>query len=563
MKKLSVILKKLDYDKVVLLLVLFFFVLNAVWVKFDRQLPFTGDDARFLQGTYELYAPLKDGNLAEAWKTWQSMFIHPDRFPRTPLFALLSVPTFLLLGVSEDSAIITNLFVFAANSLLLYYLVRLLLPKSKNAKAIGLTAVLLYNVVPGGYGYARLYLSETLQTTFVLTLAYFFIRNQGKRSSDKYFFVLGFVAALSFLLRFIIPIYLLVPALYFGVSQLKLKLRWSYYARALLMFMLAFVPVSLTWYARNFVIYYQFAKYTSFGELTKYYSLGPSYDARTILRFWYVIATWIFGWPLTVMTLVLAGIVGLERTKQLTETLKKLRANFKKGLTRILSSDNVYLFLSPIPALISATASEGKTSRYFAPVIFFWLILLARAVISVNMRKKLGVALVSLLLAFCFYPYLQSLIPYLPKIPRTNLNPAAGIWNNTGEEGERYDLFLGFVSDFTKDKTVTARIYNTAEQPRFNDAELIWYATQKGYHLINTDEFSRYSNLEEAYAEVDNAEILIVESSPEAGGLWAGKYTLLTEYALNHPDFFVVTEQEFADGSVMKILVKNLTYGSN
>jgi hypothetical protein len=536
--------------------VVLFFSINAIWIKLDKQVPFIGDDARYLQGTYDLYTPLKNGDLAKTWTTWQNLFISPQQLPRTPLFATLSVPSFLVFGPTEDIALITNVFVLGLNSLLIYYLVRLFFGDTKTAKLTGLVSVILYNLVPGSYGYARIYMSETLQTFFVLLITYQLFKQQRKQAKPVFFLSLGIFAALAFLLRFVIAMYLVIPAIWFVAHQLKLRKPLSYYLQALVLFLAGFAPVTLSWYGKNFATYYRFAKETGLGNLTQYYSLGPVFSPRTILRFWYVIVLWIFGWPLLLLSLISAALLGVTKIQQ----LKKL---VKTSARRIFSSIYFYLIVLPLPALAATTLSDGKTARYFAPVIIFWLILLARVITNLLTQKKRKLAVaVMIIVVFAGYPFAEGVIPRLPHLPRTNFNLATARWDNTDRTHERYDFLLEFLAKYAPDKEVTTFVYNTAEQPRFNAAEMIWYATQHGYSLRNTDEFSRYSDLEAAYAKVDQSEVLIIESNPDAGDLWREKYTALRMYVLNHPDFFVVTKKQMRDGSVMMILQKNLTYGS-
>ncbi len=552
MKFIKLLKNKLDTDRIVLLLVAAFFSLNVIWVKLDRQVPFIGDDARYLQGTYDLYAPLKNGDLAKTWTTWQNLFISPQQLPRTPLFAALSVPSFLAFGPTEDIALITNLFVLAVNSLMIYYLVRLFFGDTKQAKLTGILSVVLYNLVPGSYGYARVYMSETLQTFFVLLISYQLFKQQRKQAKPLFFLLLGVSFALAFLLRFVIAMYLVVPAIWFIIHQLKLRRKPAYYLQAIVLFLVGFAPVSLSWYGRNFATYYAFAKQTSFGSLTQYYSLGPVWSPRTILRFWYVIVLWIFGWPLLLVSVISAALFGVTNA-----------AKIRKWLKTAPRSIYFYLAVLPLPALAATTLSDGKTARYFAPVIIFWLVLLARVIAGLLLQKKRELAVAAMIVVtFSAYPFAEGIIPRLPHIPRTNFNLAAARWDNTDRTHERYDFLLDFLSRYAPDKSVTSFVYNTAEQPRFNAAEMIWYATEHGYSLRNVDEFSRYSDPDAAYAKVDQAEVLIVESNPDAGELWREKYAALRMYALNHPEFFVVTKKQMRDGSVIMILQKNLTYGN-
>lgn len=545
--KLPKIIIGINPQKLVLIIAIFFFLLNLIYIKLDHSLPIIGDDARYLQGTFELYEPLKNGYLSGFWNTWQSMFIHPERFPRTPLFALVSVPAFFVFGVNQDSAIVTNLIIIVINSLLIFKLSRSLI-KSKYA---GILAATMYNLLPGIFGFGRLYMSEGLQTTFVLLLTLWFEKNSQK-FKPKHFVAIGVIAALAVLLRFIIPIYLLIPAALFVYRQLQLKKKTQYYFVSLVSFLIGFLPIALTWYGKNFATYYEFAKYTSSGELIKYYSLGPVFSPVTVARFWYVIGTWEFGLPfiiLSVFTLSLTVIKGLEQ-----------RARF--AIKSINRNKLFYLFLIPIPGLISITLSEGKTARYFLPVMPFWIMLIAVFTVRIYAEgNRFAKIVVSGLLFFCTLPIVLS-VTGPRQLPLVGDNPAVRKYDTSYITHERYSFFLDtWKKHFLGQEQLL--VYNTAEQSRFNDAQIIWYATENKVYLRNTDEFSRYSDLEEGKAEVNEADVVIVETQPEANELSKNKFAELNRYVFTRDNLVEIDRKRMQDGSVMYILANLKTYAKD
>ncbi|MBW7953333.1 glycosyltransferase family 39 protein [Candidatus Dojkabacteria bacterium] len=526
-----------------------FFLGNLIWIYKDTGLPFIGDDSRYLQATYEMYSPIKDGNLSEAYNRWETLFIHPDRFPRTPLFAMLSVPSFLIFGVSEDIALATNVFVLFVNSLLLFCLTQILFKQKSKAQAVfaGLVTVLLYNTMPGFLGYARLYMSETLQTTFVLLIVLFVLK-YGKKAGIKEFFVLGIVSALAILLRFLMPFYLLIPALLLIYLQISNKEAKVQYLRRIVAFLFGFIPLFLTWYGNNLAAYIEFTKFTSSGSLASFYSLGPVSDPMTAIRFGYIIVTWLFGWPafLLSMFLLLVFIVRLVK--------KYKQINFKQ----LLLDKRVLLLLTPIPFLITLFLSESKTARYFVPVMALWLPLLSY--LSIDMIKNIKAAkyLVGFLLILIAYPFMQTIFGFLPRMPLTGMNPANAFYREQMSENLPYDFFLDAYKQFT-DKDY--RIYNLAEQPSFNDAQLIWYATQKGVSIKNSHEFSRYTSLEDGYKELEKADIVVVTNNPEGDGFWIEKYLDIAKYVRESNDFMhLVTSEEFTSGRSYSIYLSTKTF---
>ncbi|MFQ5493518.1 MAG: ArnT family glycosyltransferase [Candidatus Dojkabacteria bacterium] len=559
-------LRELSISNLVVILAVLFFLSNSFWVLSDNRLPMIGDDARFLQGTYELYTPVAQGDFEEAWDNWQNMFIHPDRFPRTPLFAALSVPTFLIFGVSENAAIFTNLAVLATNSYLIMLLVRELFPKLPRRKyaAAVLGSVLAYNLLPGVFSFGRLYMSETLQTFFVLLMSWMLIKYK-KTSSPKVFLALGFILGLSWLLRYIMPLYLVVPLAVFGWQQIRQKESPGTYIKRIAAVLLGFVPVALTWYGQNFETYTEFARFTSSGELSQYYSLGPVFSLRTIGRFWYVIVTWMFGWPFMVFSFVTGGLwalfFGRNSFGRVVEFIKDRKLSLWERKDRLAANPIVYLALIPVPTLLALTLSDGKTARYFVPVMIFWVILVAVKAADLAFSKKtagkvwMKILLVAALLPVA-YIYDYTVLRFLPALPLTGQSPAARPWDGSMESAahERYDFFYEvFEKNMSSDGSL--RIYNTAEQPQFNDAELIWYGTERGYHLFNTHEFSRYSDVDEGRSQINGADVVIVESTPEVGELWEDKYRQIREYVTGGDRFVLLSERAMSDGSEMQIFI--------
>ncbi|KXK26982.1 MAG: hypothetical protein TR69_WS6001001006 [candidate division WS6 bacterium OLB20] len=541
------------FTTVTIVTALFFFI-NVFWITADQRLPFIGDDARFLQGTFELYEPLSRGDFVGAYNTWENMFIHPDRFPRTPLFAALSVPAFLIFGVSENTALMMNLLVLAVNGILIFLLARKLffgLP-ARQANAIGLLALVLYSVMPGAYGFARLYMSETLQTFFVLLLTYLFVRYRSS-SSRTLFFATGVLLSLAFLLRFLMPVYLVVPLTYFIYWQLRQKKSWHTYVEYFVITLIGFIPFTLTWYASNFATYLEFARFTSSGELAQYYSLGPVSSPVTAVRFWYVIVTWTIGWPLTVFMLlqVFAGAAAARST--VIRSVRHRFSSLNRFVDGLLGSNLALIILTPLPMLISLTLNESKTARYFVPVIAFWILAAAYVAVRTGSRSRIWMTGTLITAALCVYPFLQSVATFMPALPRTGLNEATGPYTRSEAFREPYSFVLSYYIPLEDEQP---RVYNTAEQPLFNDAQLIWYASQQGVTISSSDEFSRYTDLVTGKAEVDEADFVIVTDSPEAGEIWADKYEQLREYVENNDRFFLAAQKEMSDGSVYSIYVR-------
>ena len=167
----------------VVIIIICFFVLNTIWVFQDNRLSFTGDDSRWLFETNKLATHLKQGDIAGFADRWQNMFIEDtNSFPRTPLFTLLSVPTFMLVGPNTDAAVITNLLVFALCSWFVYLLCLEIFKHEKQKGLIALLVVIAFNVFAGYFGLARIYMSVIMQTLLVIDISYIAKKQQLSRN---------------------------------------------------------------------------------------------------------------------------------------------------------------------------------------------------------------------------------------------------------------------------------------------------------------------------------------------------------------------------------------------
>lgn len=527
-----------------IVIIICFFLLNLFWVTQDNRLPFIGDDARFLMETNNLANILKAGDLAGFANKWQDLFIvDTNSVPRTPLFTLLSVPTFMLFGPSTDAAVVTNLIVFALCSWLVYVFVQELFKHEKQKELIGLLAVIMFNVFPGYYGMARMYMSEIVQTAVVILIAYLALK-WGKSKKNINYLWLGLLAGLAMLLRFIIPIYLVVPALIFIYQQWQNKYKLQQWLIKIGLFVVGFIPVAASWYGKNLVTYWNFTTYTSYGSLGEVTSLGPVWSTITWLKFWKVIGLWHFSWPVLLMVVVLliTAVVVVFKRKLYKIKLKKL------SKTQWVLS---YLAIIPLPALLMTTLSANKTARYFLPVEVFWIILGVYVfwLLLVYLVEKLKTKQIKYLLiiimfigAICCYPFAQSVINILPQLPASVYLPSSGKPLKTDASYDLYDYILsvyetnGYAADAT---------YLIPEQVRLNDAELQWFFCTNESKIDSIGELSPQHSLEDAIKKVDEATILVIDYNAIVPDDYRDKYLQLVDYVISSGEFEVVDSKEF------------------
>jgi 4-amino-4-deoxy-L-arabinose transferase-like glycosyltransferase len=534
---------KINSNFLAIIATLLFFGANTFWVIADKQVPIIGDDARFLQATYDLSIPIKQGNFGEFWSIWQNLFMkNTAGFPRTPLFALLSVPTFLVTGPNEDAAIITDLIVLAVNSLLVYKLAADIFDKEygrKKAERIGLIALLVFNLVPAIYGFGRLYMSETLQIFFILLISWLLFKYQKDKRIWLYALI-GFILGLAFLEKFVVFFYLAVQFIYYAVVQVKQKYGRTHYLKAAAIFLIPFILVSATWYYQNLLPYLTFARETSNGAIAEITSLGPVLSPVTVYRYWSVIALW--DWGPAFLTVFVCTVAWL------------LYANRKQVFSKkTLTDPKIILFLIPLPSLLAFTLSVNKTARYFLPALAFWIILVA-AMLLIAWQKK-NSALKTLIVIFFvvnLYFFAATLLP-LPKIPLSGYMPGTKHFENTTASQSRYQFVLDYYLKNNK-PLAAKRIYNLNEETEFNDAELIWFFTQRNQPIATIGEVSLQHSIDEAKTKIDQADILIFETNPDVVTKYVDKYKQIRDSAALNINFAAIANRRFSNNSTFYIL---------
>jgi hypothetical protein len=307
---------------------------------------------------------------------------------------------------------------------------------------------------------------------------------------------------------------LILPVAFFIFTQYKLikkfdkKLLLKNIIQAKLSFLLGFLPVFLSWYGQNLGTYLEFAGRTSMGDVANATSLGPVFSPITVLKFWKVISLWHFGWPLVVLIVGLLVFLIIKNKKSLSKKI------FIKPENKLLTA----LFLIPLPSLILATLNTSKTARYFLPVEIFWIILFAFLInLMWQERSKIIKGAIVLFIILTGYQFLQAFIPgslKLPQLPQTGLIFSTGKFVEKDPKQAQYDYMVNFFQQEIKANKGEI-FYLVPEQIDFNDAELIWYFTQKGEKLNTLGEFSVYTRLDQGIEKIGQSGYVIINSKPD------------------------------------------------
>jgi len=547
-----------------IVIIFIFSVLNIYWVGLDNTIPAIGDDARFLHESALMTQVISSGDVNQISNKWQTLFIEgTTSVPRTPLFTLTAVPAFLNSGFNEDSALISNVAVTALTSLLLALFVKELFGHKSYNETLATFSVIIFNLMPATYGFSRLYMSEMLQAFFVLliSLSYLKFRHDLKY---KQYFVLGILWGLALLLRVLTPVYLLVPTIFFIIWQLDLKKEKVKYFISLLILLITAAALAATWYLPNFSTYFNFVGDTSMGEIAGVTSLGPVLSPITWLKFWKVILTWHFGWPMLAFASVAIIVfilkqsrLGIFKSFLRDKMVDLLKENFSIENEKQVYNAKLFLTLSFIPALVITTASLNKTARYFFPVEPFIVILFSYFLYKV-WDSNLVIAKLYIILGTIFIsiPFISSIVPGFPSLPYTNLMYSSALYQAEDKDQEKYDFALESLS------TLQGSYYIIPETVDFNDAALIWKGIQKGLNINSRGEFSLYNTFEQGLQKISQADIVILQNNAVLADLYQDKYLQLQAAIKQDGSFSQIGSRTFEDGIIIEIYLRNNTNGN-
>jgi len=547
-----------------LIIAIVFFVLNSYWVSVDNTIPAIGDDARFLHESAMMTQVLSSGDLDQISSKWQTLFIEDTTsVPRTPLFTLTALPAFLNAGFNEDAALISNIAVTALTSLVLAFFVKELFGHKSYNETLATFSVIIFNLMPATYGFSRLYMSEMLQAFFVLLIALSYLKF---RHDLKYwqYFLLGVLWGLALLLRVLMPVYLLVPTIFFIIWQLELKKPRFRYLMGLLILIIPALVLASTWYLPNFSQYFNFVGDTSMGEIAGVTSLGPVLSPITWLKFWKVILTWHFGWPLLAFASVAMIVfvlkqssLGIFKSFLRDKMVDLLKENFSIENRKQVYNAKLFLTLSFIPALVITTASLNKTARYFFPVEPFIIVLFAYFLYKV-WDSNLVIAKLYIIIGMLFIsiPFISSLVPTFPSLPYTNLMYSSAQYQSEDKDLAKYEFVLESLSK------LQGAYYILPETVDFNDAALIWRGTQKGLHIKSIGEFSLYNTFEQGLQKISQADIVILQNNAVLLDMYQDKYLQLAQALKQDGSLTQIGSHTFEDGIIIEIYLRNNNHGT-
>ena len=350
--------------------------LNIYWIV-DNTTPFCWDQSWYMEISAELFYALKHSIL-----TFAQQFTHSFSGLKAPLIAILPLPFYALLGVTEDVAMIPNLLEIIAFNVLLYALVR-----RKLGDKWALVAVLVTSTMPGFVVLSHHFLVEYGLATLVLLWIYLLLVSNGYRRwwVDV---ALGITLGLGLLMKLLFPLHALLPALVVFIMRLREDGKRGL-PKALAqvgLLLLVGAAIAGTWYIRNWKTALGMGITSGFGAIAEDYAPGPVLEFSTMLLYWHnIINLHLSAYWFIVLALLVACAVIL--------------ALVRRNRIRLDQFDLVCLCWFIVPFVV-CTFGKNKDVRYFMPALATIGIAITLLLHRVLRRSRLRYAAVGLLALF-------------------------------------------------------------------------------------------------------------------------------------------------------------------
>jgi len=273
-------MKKKTVYALLIILIVFNLINNFVVLKIDN-IPFVYDTFdnylhSFLNYKVFIKNPIGifnfgDGNLSHSYP---------------PLFYWSTLPLFLLFGITQDIAVMTNMIFFAILIFSTYGI-----GKVMRDEETGLLAAFTVSMFPAIFGFSRVYIVDFLLASMVSLAIYLLIKTENFKNT-KYSILLGLALGAGMLSKQTFPFYISFPLLVYLIFSIKKKEKnWL---RNLFFSSLIAIAIFSPWYYVNFKSFsnyastnpsFRFIVTDSFVYLKKIYSyqLAPIYSIILLL----------------------------------------------------------------------------------------------------------------------------------------------------------------------------------------------------------------------------------------------------------------------------------------
>lgn len=348
-------MKKRTMYVLLAILILFHLVNNFIILKIDN-IPFVYDLFNNYQHSIQNYAaftrnPIKVFDLGNTHLSYH--------YP--PLLYWSSLPLFLLFGINQDVAAMTNMIFFAVLILSTYGIGKMI-----RDEKTGLLAAFTVSMFPAIFGFSRVYTVDFIQTALIALTVYLLIKTENFRNS-KYSILFGLAFGAGMLSKQTFPLYISAPLL---ILILSVKERGKDLWKNLFVSSLIAVIIFAPWY------------YLNIRNISSYALTNPYFKFMIEDLFVYIKSLYAYQ-LLLVYTIIF--LLSLPLFLFLKKSLKPL----------------VIAWLIA-PVIIHTIFFEFKFSRYTLPVLPAISIIIALGIINL---KRIDIVKLKRL-----YPYIMYLI---------------------------------------------------------------------------------------------------------------------------------------------------------
>ncbi|PCI39771.1 MAG: hypothetical protein COB53_02560 [Elusimicrobia bacterium] len=483
------------------------FCSSAWFIHADKEPP-SFDESWYLEVSCTLKRALVEEGPLEFAKAYAKSF----RF-KAPLISLVPLPAYLVFGISEDAAFISNLASIPLTAFFLFLLGRRLF-----SEEVATIAVIIWLTTPLTFGLSRRFFVESWLTTFTVATVYHLFASKGLRDR-RHMAWSGFHAGLALLTKCFSPMFLfgsIVETMNSRHAQLGKKWKRGIF-EDLRPFFYTATPIVLSWYAFNWMTTAAFMVRSAYGDIGAHYGNGPAWHPSNLIRFTKIIlAACTSNYYATAAIITLIIVLTLKKSKPTEKELAGLKLC-------------VLWTAIPFLLLVSGTANEVRPLLSCLPafsIILAWMLL--RSLEKIR-AKPLALA------SFFVYPFLAFLLQTFPStfagasqfIPRTSA--WTGPPKTTGRMGQQE-----FVDALAQDIRAPSVVALGLEHRYFNANRLATLSACGGHDLQFVNYGHMESKVERIVARLSQKNVdhlLLVEKLPAFG---LPEYAVAAQKSLTH-----------------------------
>ena len=224
-----------------ILLCIFHIVNNIIILNLDN-LPFCCDDRVYYNSSRNLYAAIKEGDVAHIINSLSGQALFKPLF-----FQFTTTIFFFIFGISEDVAVLTNSLYFIILIFSSYHI-----GKNLKNKRFGLLSSFIISFLPGIFAFSRVYyLDFALASLVGLNFLYLIKTDYFTKTNSS--IILAVILAIGSLIKWTFPLYFIGPIILYFIKSYKKNQKnkiSKFYPNVLLSF-LTFTIIIFPWYYYN------------------------------------------------------------------------------------------------------------------------------------------------------------------------------------------------------------------------------------------------------------------------------------------------------------------------